>query len=670
MNGARSIFMRKGYLLTALAAAVLLAASAGTASAQITAKVDKEVAEGDSVRITFTAKAAIAPGDAAGTITVAVGHADDTAGASHEGEDVVGNPGTAVLRFPGGNEDITDAEDKLVTVTGTAVLQTTHDPDAEDETVILIYTLEDGGLAPPEGQGDVPQTLTAPANGSFTIKDAQTQTYVLTLSSSSEKAKEGDDVTVSLKADPAHVDDAKTLTLNLDRPAPDYTFGITNTAGGATIIGSVVTIGASDAAPTMGITSATITIDTDDEDGNRDPDTVTLTVYSGRAGSSNLEDSLAIKLTDKNELPAVKMMVVDEDGKELDPQPTSVPEGESVMVAVMVVDDDGDAMKAAEDLTVALRPTGTADSADYTLAGSFTIEMGDEMSKAVELEVRPDEDIGTESLMFDAVVSGDSDNGPGTRESPAVLSLYIADATTPQISPKSSEADYDRIKAATADLNPGETVELMTSDLFTVEEDFNAGYSVSVEGDSVSAFASGEVVTINAEMAGESKITVTGTASMSTSSLMPSQTVSNVASLTFPVMVVDTTLVVTLSAEPMEIEAGGTTMITATANRAVTVGDGAVEIALAVVGDGMLDAESIMIAMGEMSGSATLTANESVTVVATGSGVTGLMQVMVTVTDGPAPEPVPALPLIAQWLLGLGLMGGGARQLFRWRRQG
>ena len=36
----------------------------------------------------------------------------------------------------------------------------------------------------------------------------------------------------------------------------------------------------------------------------------------------------------------------------------------------------------------------------------------------------------------------------------------------------------------------------------------------------------------------------------------------------------------------------------------------------------------------------------------------------------PAPEPVPALPLIAQWLLGLGLLGGGARQLFRRRRQG
>ena len=36
MNGAKSTFKRKGYWLTAFAAAVLLAASPGTASAQVT----------------------------------------------------------------------------------------------------------------------------------------------------------------------------------------------------------------------------------------------------------------------------------------------------------------------------------------------------------------------------------------------------------------------------------------------------------------------------------------------------------------------------------------------------------------------------------------------------------------------------------------------------------
>ena len=212
------------------------------------------------------------------------------------------------------------------------------------------------------------------------------------------------------------------------------------------------------------------------------------------------------------------------------------------------------------------------------------------MSNAVEIEVRSDEDVGMESLMFDAVVSGDSDNGPGTLTSAGVLSLYIEDETAKKITPKASEADYAALMAAIAagggddGVNPGDTVTVMTSDLFDVTDGYTASYGVSVEGDSASASASGEAVTINALMAGEAKITVTGTARMASSSLIPTQTVSNVAELTFPVMVVDTTLVVTLSAEPMEIEAGGTTMITATANRAVTAGDGAVTVHLTVVG--------------------------------------------------------------------------------------
>ena len=44
--------------------------------------------------------------------------------------------------------------------------------------------------------------------------------------------------------------------------------------------------------------------------------------------------------------------------------------------------------EAGEDLKVALTPTGTADSADYTLVGSFRHPVGEEMSNAVEIEVR------------------------------------------------------------------------------------------------------------------------------------------------------------------------------------------------------------------------------------------------------------------------------------------
>ena len=205
---------------------------------------------------------------------------------------------------------------------------------------------------------------------------------------------------------------------------------------------------------------------------------------------------------------------------------------------------------------------------------------------------------------------------------------------------------------------------------------YTASYGVSVEGDSVSASASGETITLNAISATvegvPAKVTVTGTARMAGSSFMPEQTVSNVASITFPVTVVDTELVVEVTADPMEVEAGGTSTLTATANRAVTAGDGAVTVHLTLVGDGTVDPASITIAMGAMSGSAMLTANEMVTVVATGSGITAPMQVTVDVTEAPepVPEPVPALPLIGQLLLGLGLLGGGARHLYRRRRQG
>ena len=52
MNGVRTTFMRRGYLLTALSALLLLAASAGTASAQITVDVPKTVNEGDNATVT------------------------------------------------------------------------------------------------------------------------------------------------------------------------------------------------------------------------------------------------------------------------------------------------------------------------------------------------------------------------------------------------------------------------------------------------------------------------------------------------------------------------------------------------------------------------------------------------------------------------------------------
>ena len=661
--GARSTYRRKGSWLTALAAAGLLAASPGTAQAQVEVTGPDEVAEGGTATYSVSVKGYVQPAAAADEVVVALATptAGDTAATAGEPADLSTN---VTLEFrvdtPAGPTVGDGVVGRAFSATGTIRLQTLHDLDAEDEDFSLTFSVTDAGGLEDAADAGAAITVDADAPDALRIKDDEPQSYDLTTDDDDAKEGQAETVTVTVTANPAHVNGSANLSVQLDAARTIASITAPTTA-------TLEVINSDNR-------SRDITITLGGNDKNRDDDTITVSVYSGSVGNSTLVDSLSIDIEDKDALPAVAMMVVDEDGDALDPQPTSVEEGKSVEVAVMVVNKDGKAIDAAEDLKVQLMPTGTADSADYTLVGPADIDMGDGVSANITIEVRSDEDVGSESLMFNAVVTGDSANGPGTRTSEGVLLLYIEDATAKKIEPKASAADYEALMAAIAagggddGVNPGDTVTIMTSDLFTLADGYTASYGVSVEGDSASASASGEAVTITALKAGEAKITVTGTARMASSSLIPTQTVSNVAELTFPVMVVDTPLVVTLSADPMEIEAGGTTMITATANRAVTAGDGAVTVDLTVVGDGTLDAESITIAMGDMSGSVMLTANESVTVVATGSGVSGLMQVMVTVVA--AAEPVPALGLIAQWLLGLGLLGGGARQLYRRRRQG
>ena len=330
---------------------------------------------------------------------------------------------------------------------------------------------------------------------------------------------------------------------------------------------------------------------------------------------------------------------------------------------------------------------------DYTLVGSFTIEAGADESNRVELEVRADEDVGMESLMFDATVSGVAANGTETSASAGILSLYIEDGTEKKIEPKATQADYQGIMDAIAagageeGLNPGETVSIMTSDLFTVADGYTASYGASADGDSASVSTSGEMVTIDALKAGESKITVTGTARMASSSLMPSQTVSNVAELTFPVMVVDKALVVTLempgNVMDGNIVEGSSYEIGVSANRMVTEAEGSVEVTLmrdrsqSDADDSDFSVGSATIMAGYDSATAELTVTEDMEPDSGTNdnmgeqlvlyGMAGDMEtnaLTFTIWD----QAVPTLPLIGQLLLALFLMLGGAR-LYR-RRQG
>ena len=111
---------------------------------------------------------------------------------------------------------------------GTIRVPTTHDTDAEDEAFTLAFTAQVGGGADIDTTAAGGTAIALPAAGmtgnpnALTIDDDETQSYVLSLMDPTAKPKEGDMVVVSVKADPAHEDRATELSLNIDRPAPDY----------------------------------------------------------------------------------------------------------------------------------------------------------------------------------------------------------------------------------------------------------------------------------------------------------------------------------------------------------------------------------------------------------------------------------------------------------------
>ena len=582
-------------------------------------------------------------GTAAGTVTVG------------EGADLNTNLHVLSVSFdPPANSGINRVP---FTQSKTISLATLHDNDAEDENFTLAFST----VAAQTGlfvaaTGDVEVSLAADAAPtSLTIDDDETQTYTLTLAPR-QTPTEGAGFTVNLAASPVHVQGSGEMQVVLDQGSSPWASGPwTLTIDDADDVQPAVVIAPGTGGTPAADSTVELTIMQTAGDGNRVTDTVTVSAHMGVAGASREVASLSIDVADANVLQAVTAKVVDNDGVVLDPQPMSVEEGESVKIAVMPLDKDDKVTTANEALTIALASSGTADSRDFRLSAAITITSGQNRSNVVDLMVETDEDVGMETLVLDATVSGAATIGPETKAVAGVLMLDITDATDKRIQPKSETDAYpliqDPMNAAAGDdgLNPGESFMVAMDELFTLMDGHTATYSASNDGSAVSTTERGDVVTIMAEEQGTSKVTITGTASMAASSFLPSQTVSNVASITFEVMVVDKMLTVMVAADPPAIDEGGTSMITATASRAVTAADGEVTIALDVVGDATLDMESVTIAMGDMSASAMLTAgedddydDETVTVVATGSGIDGTMQVEIMVTDNdeaPAVEP-------------------------------
>ena len=711
MNGVRSTFKRKGYLLTALAAAVLLAASPGTAEAQqgtgvtITGPAQNTIHEGGTATYTVTVRGYVAaavdaddPADgiqndeavAANTLTVSLGAPTvDSTNAGTEGELTDLNSNLHVLSAVFNTPRNTSTVPLLFTQSKTISVVTLHDNDAENEAFTLAFALSGAGGLVTTAAGVVGTDDIALATGgtaanptSLTIDDDETQTYTLALTPGQAAApKEGVQFTVDLKASPAHEDGTGNLNVLIDKRT-GWTLGVEGAVSPATS----TTVNAANPTRVISITQTA-------GDRNRVTDTVTVSAHTGVTGASMEQASLSIDVADANVLQAVTAMVVNADGVALAPQPTSVEEGESVKIAVMPVDKDGKVTPALENLEIALASSGSADAADFQLSGTVKITAGQNNSNVVDLMVETDEDVGMETIVLDATVSGDASNGTETSTNEGVLSLDIMDATEKKIEPKATDDAYPSItgpmNAAAGDdgLNPGESFEVMTGDLFTVMDGYTASYSASVSGSAVSVSTSGETVTIEAVMAGESEVTVTGTAQASSTSLMPSQTVSNVASVTFPVEVVDKDLVIMLEMPSNVMDGniveGMSYDIIASANRMITEAEGSVEVMI-MRDRAQSDADDSDFTVGNatiMAGSDSATAELMVTEDNMPDAGTddnmGEQLVLYGEVDGEAinsltftiwDQAVPALPLIGQLVLALLMALGGAR-LYR-RRQG
>ena len=641
----------------------VFALGAGSAAAQvtITGPTMDTVTEGDEAVYSVSIKGYIQPDDdtdgTAVTVTLATPSpaAGDGATAGETG-DISDNLGLVLnIDVPDGPATGDGVTGVSFSASGTIRVPTTHDVDAEDERFTLSFTLTgDGGLDTTAAGGTDIELATTGIPAALTIDDDEEQTYVLKLAPATQKPMEGDMVTVTLTADPAHTDPnggSTELALHLDQ-TPPFSFAITQT--GDADGNNLVTIGG-----TSNNDEATITITTNPNDKNRVDDTITLSAFSGSAGDSVERAALEIKLTDNNKLPALtaKAIALDEDGDALEEQPdtVSVMEGGMIDIELTVRNEDGDSIEAAEDLMVSLMPTGSADAQDYRLAmHPVAIAMG-EKTATVRLTANMDQDIGMETLVFDAMVAGDDANGDETSMVMDILSVDIMDATMKLVEPRSDEdiqavvyAAKDAGEGADEMFNPGETIMVDASMLFMAAEGVSVVYTATSDMMDVAGVStSGSMVTVMAgEPGGPAQVTITATAQMPSGAMALTQTSPNVAQVMFPVDVELTDLAVMVTAEPMEIMEGESTTITATANRAVTEDT---TIMLDVISSDGSDDHTleITIANGMMSGSTMLGAAQdddyddmSYTVVATGPGIDGSQNLVIMVMDDDeAPEP-------------------------------
>ncbi|MDE0004348.1 MAG: hypothetical protein OXQ29_16790 [Rhodospirillaceae bacterium] len=541
MNGVRTTYMRRGWLLTALAAVVLLAASPPEALAQITdiavrsVRIDDAnaagvVAEGTTSNVTVTLNKAVPVGD---TVTVTIGKIyanGNAAGSTGNAEDTDVVVSTSVIVPSGASYGSTpiifgldnDAVDEAFQISATAIAIAT--------TATPANTIDDTNLP-----------VNTPASGR--IDDAQEQAYRFTTGTIASQIREGAEIAFTLLAAPPRPAN-EDVTLHLAAPRGYAIDGTNVTAATATTPASVGLTSAEAA------TGQAVTLTGPANDTNRTDDVVTLTAHMGTVVQSTQVAMAEVTVLDLHQLPASDAITADardNERRDLGMAIESVAEGDTAYVWVAIINTTQDRVDDAEMFTVDVTGADTAQALDARITRPSGDRMTAGSARGTErlgpwvIEVQEDEDVGMENLMLDIEVEGTTANGGGSAN--GSFSLAIEDNTEKKVWPLPEAEAYPAITGAMDEaagddgLNPGESFTVMTSDLFGLMEGYTAAYAASVEGGAVSVSASGDSVTVNAVDVGESKVTVTATARMS-SSFQAEQSVSNVASITFPVAVV------------------------------------------------------------------------------------------------------------------------------------
>ena len=659
---------------------VVLALGAAQAAAQVTVTTPKSVDEAGRIMISVSAKISVGPGlTAATTITVAptitartaVGTAAETALTAAEAaagltiaeaEDydaIVPSPLTLTVQ-PHPTGGTADAVNR--TLTGSFTIQTRPDLDAEDEGLQITYEVTNADPTNVTAQGGAALALVAASMGAqkVTIKDTDDQLFEWKLTTTSPS--ESGAISVTLTADPTPVNREYVTAISVDKEG--YTVDRTS----FTFDASEDTAGADGPMTTIMITPP-------NPDGDREMDTIMLRAVMGGTNIDRAEP-LEIEVADIHGLPMADDITakayMDDDGDKGDDEAMSVMEGGDPVHVTVTVDRGEKGYPSGEMLEVAVTADGSQ-ALDYRVEpAEIDIASGTgKKSATFMLWALADDDVGMENLMLYLTAKGADakDNGPG--EVMSMFSIMIEDTTMPLVSVKDDA--YDAIMMALGEdpLNPGDEVMIMNDDVFMYDDEMvSMSFGASVEGMSVGASASGEMVTLMAMEPGEAKVTVTATATPMSDSLIITQDRANVAQVTFPVMVELADLMITLSGpEDMNIAEGMSAMVTAMANRAVTE-DTMVEL---IQTDGTASpadymAEPIMIMAGEMMGTTMVMAVEDDMAedmeMLTLEGRVGAMKTN-TVSFYLWDAAVPALPIIAQLLLAAFLAIGGYRRYLR-----